>query len=187
MKLFSIKIFMFSGIFLCFSAVFSVFAADQRHIPVEVNVIIDRSEYIAPVGEEPVRWLSGHVIDEILKAGDSICIWDAGTQARIIYQGTVRDENAKEEIKKALQSRKTQGKTADFEGALRAADRQSRSGKAQISYTVLICGSSQPSLTETATRMLRYSKTEIFSGWRAMIAALDIGDRVQQAAAAYGR
>ncbi|MDR1655572.1 MAG: hypothetical protein LBR96_06185 [Treponema sp.] len=187
MKLFSIKIFVFSGIFLCFSAVFSAFAADQRHIPVEVNVIIDSSEYIAPVGEEPVRWLSGHVIDEILKAGDSICIWDAGTQARIIYQGTIKDENAMEEIKKALQSRKIQGKAADFEGALRAAARQSRSGKAQIGYTVLICGSSQPSLTETAARMLRYSKTEIFSGWRAMIAALDIGDRVQQAAAAYGR
>lgn len=178
---------MFSGILLCFSAVFSAFAADQRYIPVEVNIIIDSSESIAPVGEEPVRWFSGHVIDGILKAGDSICIWDAGTQARIIYQGTVRDEYAKEEIKKALQSRKIQSKTADFEGALRAAARQSRSGKAQISYTMLICGSSQPSLTETAVRMLRYSKTEIFPGWMVMIAALDIGDRVQQTAAAYDR
>jgi hypothetical protein len=187
MKLFSIRIFMFSGILLCVSAVFSAFASDQRYIPLEVNVIIDSSEYIAPAGEEPVRWLSGHLIDGILKAGDSVCIWDAAPQARIIYQGTIKDENTKDEIKKALLPRKTQGKTADFEGALRAAARQSSSGKDQISYTVLICGSSQPSLTETAARMLRYSKTEIFSGWRAMIAALDIGDRVRQAAAAYGR
>lgn len=186
MKVFSIKILMVSGILFCVSAGFSAFASDQRNIPVELNVIIDSSEHIAPAGEGPLRWLSGH-IDEILKAGDSVCVWDAGSQARIIYQGTVRDESTKEEIKEALRSQKIQGKTADFEGALRAAARQTRSGKDRLSYTVLICGSSQPSLTDTAARMLRYSKTEIFSGWRAMIAALDIEDRVRQAAAAYGR
>jgi hypothetical protein len=164
-----------------------LYALDSRNTPIEVNLIMDGSLAMKNAGEEAVQWVSGHLVDGLLQDGDRITIWNAAGTAQIVYSETLSGAEGKENVKNALRSLKPQGNQADFSGALREAARRS-SSRSGISYTLLISGSSaslSPALLGSGAALLRFSRIEEFSSWRALVVALDVESRVRQAAAAY--
>jgi hypothetical protein len=167
-----------------------LYALDLRTVPIEVNLIIDGSAALKDAADEAYNWISSRIIDGILQDGDRITIWNAGEKAQIVFSGNISGSEGKENTKKALRSLPKQGSQADFGGALRSAAAQaaSRSPKPAISYTVLISGSASslsPALLGAGADALKFSRVEDFSGWRALVIAMDINSQVQKAAAAY--
>ena len=160
-------------------------ALDSRSIPVEVNLIMDGSRAMKNAGEEAANWVGSYLVDQILREGDRLTIWNAGAAARIVYSDTLRGDGFREEIKNILKSRQTGGDTADFTGALREAAARNSGGK--MTYTMLVSASSaslSPALTG-GMNLLRFSRVRDFPSWKVLIVALDIGPRVREAAGAY--
>ncbi|GHV60848.1 hypothetical protein AGMMS49587_03510 [Spirochaetia bacterium] len=164
-------------------------AADSRSIPIDVNIIMDGSAAMQAADEGAVNWVCSYVIDSLLREGDTLRLWIAGETAKNEFSGPLKDEDTKEEIRKLLRSAVPGSRTADFTGALQEAARMSasRSGPA-ITYTLLVTASSaglSPTLTGAGANYMRYSRVMEFSGWRALVIALNADSRVQNAAKAY--
>jgi hypothetical protein len=160
-------------------------ALDSRNIPVEVNLIMDGSQGMKNAREEAANQVGGY-LDQILREGDRLTIWDAGAQARIIYSETLKGGEFGEEIKALLKSRVPEGPAADFAGALKEAAARNSGGK--MTYTLLVSGSSaglSSVLTEGGANLLKYSRVRDFPSWKMLIIALDRNSRVREAAAAY--
>jgi hypothetical protein len=161
-------------------------ALDDRNIPVEVNLIMDGSQAMKNAGEEAVNWVESYLVDQILREGDRLTVWEAGTMARIVYSDTLRGDGFREEIKGLLKSGNYGGATADFSGALREAAARNSGGN--MTYTMLVSGSSaslSPVLTGSGVNLLKFSRTRDFPSWKVLIIALDIGSRVREAAGIY--
>ena len=160
--------------------------ADQRNTPITVDLIIDGSQALSNVLNKLNSSLSESLVDEILQNGDRLTIWSAAQTARILYSETIKTANDKNEIKKILKNLPAQGDSADFSGALLKIS----AGKpdkgihfimlANASYNTL-----SPALLGSAASLLRYSRVEEHSGWRMLIIAPDINERVRQAATGY--
>jgi hypothetical protein len=164
-----------------------LYAQDARTIPLDVNLIMDGSVALKNAGNEAIAWVSDYLVDTIFQDGDRITIWNAEGKAHIVHSGTLSGAGGKENIRKILRSLAFQDNSADFSGALRDAASRTNSGSA-ITYTILISGSSSslsPLLLGSDSNLLRYSRVEEFSGWRALVIALNINSQVQRAAAAY--
>jgi hypothetical protein len=147
---------------------------------------MDGSQAMKNAGEEAVNWVGSYLVDQILREGDRLTIWDAGAAARIIYSDTLKGDGFRDEIKNLLKSRNPGGPAADFTGALREAASRNSGGK--MTYTMLVSGSSaslSPSLLGNGTNLLRFSQVRDFPSWKVLIIALDINSRVREAAAAY--
>jgi hypothetical protein len=174
------------ALFFILSFPLMVNAQDSRNLPAAVNLIMDGSQALKDAGNEPLDWVCGYFVDTILGDDDVLTIWSAGGRAQIIFSGTVKDSGGKEGVKKALRSIQFQGSTADFTGALREAAQTGSSGRA-ITYTLLISGDSSlgPSLSGSGASLLKYSRVQEFTGWRALTIALNAESRIRQAAAAY--
>jgi hypothetical protein len=176
---------LFLAILLCLTR--GLYAQDIRTTPITVNLIMDGSAALKNAGNEAIAWVSDYLIDKILQDGDRITVWNTAGTAQIIHSDTLSGAEGKENIRKTLRSLVFQGNSADFSGALRAAASRLNSGSA-MTYTVLVSGSSSalsPLLLGADSNLLRYSRVEEFPAWRALVIALDITPRVQQAAAAY--
>jgi hypothetical protein len=161
---------------------------DSRTTPIEVNLIMDGSQAMKNAGNEALAWVSGFLVDGLLREGDRITIWNTAGEAKIIYSETLSGPEGKETIMKTLRGLNFQGNRADFSTALRAAAQRAAASRYGITYTLLICGSSSslsPLLLGSEASLLRYSRIEEFPGWRALVVALDLNVRVRQAAAAY--
>jgi hypothetical protein len=177
-----------AGLFLavlCLSP--GLYAQDTRTASVDVNLIMDGSAALKNAGNEAVAWVSDYLIDKILRDGDRITIWNAAGKARVVHSDTLSGTEGKENIRKILRSLAFEGNSADFSGALKDAASRTNSGSA-MTYTILISGSSSslsPLLLGPDSNLLRYSRVEEFSGWRALVIALNINSQVQRAAAAY--
>jgi len=166
-------------------AVFCLSALYAQRDPINVNIIIDSSSSLSNVKEGVGSWLSSR-LDELLVAGDRVTIWSAAAQARVIYSGTVSGAEEKEAVKSAVRDIVPSGYTSDLSGALREA--ASRQGAGGYSYTLLISVSAD-SLSSLITgpngNLLRYSRVEDFSSWRALVVGLNIDSRVRTSAAAF--
>jgi hypothetical protein len=152
--------------------------------PINVNLIIDGSSSLTAVQTEVTAWVLER-LDQILATGDRVTIWSAGPSARVIYTGTVNSQPDREAAKRSIRELSVTGTSADFSGALReAAGRQSPS----YSYTLLI-SASPASLTALLSgpqaNLMRFSRIEEFSGWRAIVVGLNMDTRVRRAAAAF--
>ncbi|MDR2158479.1 MAG: hypothetical protein LBP23_00250 [Treponema sp.] len=161
-------------------------ALDSRNIPIEVNLIMDGSQAMKNAGEEAADWVGSYLVDQILREGDRLTVWDAGATARIVYSDTLRGDGFREEIRDLLKSGNPGGATADFAGALREAAARNSGGK--MTYTMLVSGSSaslSPALMGNGTNLLKFSRIRDFPSWKVLIIALDIGSRVREAAGAY--
>ncbi|GHU90489.1 hypothetical protein FACS189476_10620 [Spirochaetia bacterium] len=164
-------------------------AADSRGVPIEVNIIMDGSAVMQAAGDEAVNWVSSYVIDSLLQDGDTLRLWIAGETARTLFSGPIKDAAAKDEVRNLLRSAVPGSDTADFTTALQEAALQdaSRSGSS-ITYTLLVTASSaglSPTLLGAGANYMRYSRVMEFSGWRALVIALNTDSRVQNAAKAY--
>jgi len=171
-------------IFAAFIFLSPLYGADAQRIPINVNLIIDGSASLSAVKDEITSWVLGR-LEEILTEGDNVTVWSAGPQARVIYSGRINSAADSETVKNTIRQLSGSGETADFSGALReASTRQS----ASFSYTLLISasGASLSSvLSSPQANLLRYSRVEEFSTWRALVVGLDIDARVRRAAAAF--
>jgi hypothetical protein len=161
--------------------------AQDRTIPLDMYLIIDGSQSFQNAKNDAVAWLNSQVIDRILMEGDTISIWSAGESSGIIHSGQVT--GGKTDIKDKLQTLKTDGKTADFSGALReAASRGSQTPQSRLSYTMLITASAEgleAALTGSNQGLFRWSRSERYERWQVLIVAPDIAPRVRDAAASY--
>jgi len=171
---------LFTALLICLSP---LYGADNRN-PINVNLIIDGSASLSAVKDEVVSWVSGR-IDTILAEGDNVTVWSAGPSARVIYTGTINSAADMETVKNSIRQLSGSGSSADFSGALReASSRQSTS----YSYTLLISASPEalsPALTGPQANLLRFSRVEEFSTWRALVVGLNIDARVKRAAASF--
>jgi len=156
--------------------------ADQRNTPITVNLIIDGTQSLAGGQNELSNHIIRNLVDSILQNGDRLNIWSAGQTARSLYSDTINSANDKENIKRILRSLPSQGETADFAGALQAitssGSRMQLTMLASVSHNAL-----SPSLLSSAA--FRYSRVEEYHGWRMLVIAPDVNDRVRQAASAY--
>lgn len=162
-------------------------AGDKRKSPLELFLIIDGSSALKKVQAAVVRWLHEEVVDSILQEGDRLTIWLADETGQEIFSGALRGAGDKARIKRVLQSVPFEGGTANFAGPIRDATARIQRSHAMV-YTLLITGSTagrSPSLGGDAVGLLRFTRVEEFSGWRAMVIGLGLSARVQQAAAAY--
>ncbi|MDR0721894.1 MAG: hypothetical protein LBF75_03730 [Treponema sp.] len=162
-------------------------AGDKRHIPLELFLIIDGSSTLKNVQPAVVRWLHEQVVDSILQEGDRLTIWVTAEKGEVIFSDVLKGAGDKARIKRVLQSLPFQEGTANVAGAIRDATARVQRSRSMV-YTLLISGSTtgrSPSLGGDAVGLLRFTRVEEFSGWRATVIGLGLTARVQQAAAAY--
>ena len=178
------RIFLFLIIFVCFSPVLN--AEDKRVIPLDMYLIIDGSSSFESSKEDAVAWLNGYLIDRILMEGDKVTIWTAGDKAELVYSGEVSDSGGAPEIKQSLAAIETGGQTADFTGALRELEPLvSRTPENRLSYTVLVTASAGGLSPSSSQGLLKWSRSEKYERWQALVVAPGIGRRANQAATAY--
>jgi len=164
-------------------------ADDKRDIPLDLYLVIDCSESFNNAKSDALAWVSSKLVDRLLIEGDKVTIWSAGDSARIIYNGEITASGGKREIMDLLQNLATNGKTADFPGAFGdLAPRVSQTSQNRLSYTVIVTSSAlrlESSLTGSSQALLRWSRSEKYSGWQVLVAAPDIAPKVRQAALSY--
>ena len=167
------------SVFCCLSL---LHGADNQRPEIKVNLIIDGSGAFVGVKEEITAWVSGR-LDQILAEGDMVTIWNAGTAARVVYSGRINSASDKDAVKKSIGDITAAGNNADFSGALREASQQQGSG---LNYTLLISASPaaiSSLLSGPQANLLRFSRMEEFSGWRALVVGLNLDEKVRKAAA----
>jgi len=164
-----------------------LFGADRS--PININLIIDGSDSFTAVKADVTSWVSGR-LDQLLADGDRVTIWSAGAQAKVIYSGTMVAPADREAAKKSIREMTGAGAAADYSGALgQAANIQSvpASGSG-FSYTLLVCASPAALsnlISGPQSRLMRFSRVEEFSRWKAIVVGLNLDTRVRSAAAAF--
>jgi len=170
------------AVLICFIGPAGLYGTDRA--PINVNLIIDGSSSLSAVKDEVTSWLINR-LDVILAEGDNLVIWNAGLTARVIYSGRINSAADIETVKNSIRQLSGSGATADFSGALReASSRQSSS----YSYTLLISASPaalSSVLASPQASLLRFSRVEEYTTWRALVVGLNIETRVRTAAAAF--
>jgi len=171
------------AVFLCISPLYG-----QRS-PINVNLIIDGSTAFLNVKEEVTSWICNR-LDQLLIDGDRVTVWNAEANVKVIYSNNVNGSAGIEDVKKIIREQTASGSSAsakaDFSGALRQA-----AGQRQISsysYTLLISASADalsPVLESPNANLLRFSRVEEFSSWRALVVGLNLDAKVKRAAAAF--
>jgi hypothetical protein len=185
MKTFMTKKIMIALILTGFTGFSPLFADAVRKTPIEVNLIVDGSAALSGVIDDVSAWISGSLLAHLLVDGDRLTIWSAGSPARIVFSETLQSGN-RENVLKALRGISPAGNTADFAGALREA--AFRKASTAFSYTLLVSASVAaftPVLQSPEARLMRFSRTEEFRGWRAMVIGLNLDSQVRQAAAVF--
>jgi len=169
------------AVFLCFHP---LYADSPQRPPINVNIIIDSSAAYAGVRDNIASWVTGR-LDRILAQGDMVTVWNAGTSVKIVYSGKIAGDADKEALKKNILEITAAAGNADIASALKqAAGIRGQS----YNYTLLISVSQEALsnlLSGSGANMLRYSRTEEFSGWRVFTVGLDLDAKVKRAAAAF--
>ena len=167
--------------FLAVLSLSPLFGADRA--PINVNLIIDSSASFTAAKPEITAWINGR-LDQILNDGDKITVWSAGASSRVIYTSTISGQSDKDAAKKSVNDLTGAGTSADLSGALRnAANAQSG-----FSYTLLISASSSALsslLSGPQSSLMRFSRVEEFSGWRAVVVGLNMNEKIKKAATAF--
>jgi hypothetical protein len=149
-------------------------------------IIIDGSSAFTRRKDAALAWLCEYAADTLLQEGDAVTVWLAAGQAQQVFAETITGQDDKERLKRVFQALKPAGRTANYSAALQeAAALEAAADREHIPYTLLVVAgqTSFPVKPETAG-LLRYSRTQNFTGWRAVVAALGIEGEVRQAAAA---
>jgi len=171
-------------LFLVFAVFLSLTSVYAQRAPIDINLIIDSSSSLTSVKSEVTTWVSGR-LDQILAEGDRVTVWSAGTQSKVIYTGKTEGAPGKEAVKKSIRDIVPSGNNPDFSGALRDAASRQSSG---YSYTLLISASPDALSSVLSTQqagLLRFSRVEEFTNWRALVVGLNIDGKVKKSAAAF--
>jgi hypothetical protein len=167
-------------VFCCLSPVY----AESPRPSIDINLIIDGSAGLSDVKEEVSSWIITR-LDQLLFDGDRITVWSTGTSAKVVYTGKINGNTDRDAVKKSIRDISGSGTAADFSGALRDAASRPSSG---LCYTLLI--SASPSslsslLSGPQAGLMRYSRVEEFSKWRAIVIGLNLDEKVKKAAAGF--
>jgi len=165
-------------VFCCLSPVY----ADNQRPSININLIIDGSAGLTGVKEEISSWVTKH-LDQLLVDGDTVTVWSTGTTAKVVYTGKISGNTDRDAVKKSIQDISGSGTAPDFSGALKDAASRPSSG---LCYTLLISASSSALsslLSGPQAGLMRYSRVEEFSGWRAIVVGLNLDTKVKRAAA----
>jgi len=170
-----------------FSAVYAQTASgtESQRAPIDVNLIIDGSESLSAVKEEVSTWVFNR-LDQILVDGDRVTVWSAGSSASVIYSGRI-EGNSNEAVKRSIRELSPSGTNPDFYGALREASSRQTSS---FSYTLLISASPaalSSVISNPQGNLIRFSRIEEFTEWRALVVGLNLDSRVRAAASAFFR
>jgi len=171
-------------LFLVFAVFLSLTPVFAQRAPIDINLIIDGSSSLTAVKNEVTTWISGR-LDQILVEGDRVTVWNAGSQSKVIYTGKTEGVPGKEAVKKSIRDITPSGNNPDFSGALRDAASRQSSG---YSYTLLISASPDALSSVLSTRqagLLRFSRIEEFTNWRALVVGLNIDGKVKKSASAF--
>jgi hypothetical protein len=164
-----------------------LFGSDLRTRNVDLYIIFDDSTMTGPGRTEALRWLCETVIDRLLQAGDRLVICSAGEGPEILFNKSITGDDQKAEAKNLLQNTRSGGPNVNYAAALRAAAR--REPGRYIAYTLLVGGISMRAASAAQeadiAELLKYSKTEDFSGWKVITVGLGIDTRAGSAAASY--
>jgi len=168
------------AVFCCLSPIY----ADNQRPSIDINLIIDGSAGFTGVKDEVSSWIIKR-LDQLLIDGDKVTVWSTGTSAKVIYTGKISSNADRDAVKKSIQDISGSGTIADFSGALRDAASRPSSG---LCYTLLI--SASPSaltslLSGPQAGLMRYSRVEEFSKWRAIVVGLNLDTKVKRAAAGF--
>jgi len=178
------KILLMLALAVFFSVSNAYTQTGSARAPIDVNLIIDGSSSLSGVKGEITAWVNSR-LDQILADGDRVTVWSAGQQARVIYTGRMDGNTEREAVKRSIRDLSPAGNNPDFSGALRdASSRQS----ASYSYTLLISASPaalSSVLSSPQASLLRYSRIEEFTEWRALVVGLNLDTRVRRSAAAF--
>jgi len=174
------QLFLILTVFCCLSPAY----ADTARPSIDINLIIDGSAGLTGVKDEVSSWILKR-LDQLLVDGDRITVWSTGTAAKVIYTGKISSNADRDAVKKSIQEITGSGTVADFSGALKDAASRQSSG---LCYTLLI-SASPSSLTSLLSGpqagLMRYSRVEEFSKWRAIVVGLNLDARVKKAAAGF--
>ncbi|MDR1870090.1 MAG: VWA domain-containing protein [Treponema sp.] len=173
---------LFLLVFFCFSPLYG--ADDPQRSPIDINLIIDGSASLTNVKGDVTAWVSSR-LDQILADGDRVTVWSAGASAKVVYSGRISGAPDRDAVKKAVRDLAAAGNSADFSGALREAAGRQSSG---YSYTLLISASPaalSSLISGPQSDLMRFSRIEEFSGWRAIVVGLNLDSKVKKAAADY--
>jgi hypothetical protein len=152
--------------------------------PIDINIIIDGSQAFSNVKDEVTSWINSR-LDNIMTDGDRVTIWSAGQTASVIYSGSI-DGTERGNVKTTISGLPADGNRADFSGAL--ADAAGRQSGSSYSYTLLISASTEglsSVISGPQANLLRFSKMEEYSTWRALVVGLNLDTRVRRAASAF--
>jgi len=167
-----------------FLMLFSISPVFAQRAPIDVNLIIDGSSSLTGVKNEITTWVNTR-LDQILSDGDLVNVWSAGQQSKVIYTGKMDSAADREAVKKSIRDLAPAGNNPDFSGALKDAGSKQSSG---YSYTLLISASPQALssvLSSPQANLLRFSRIEEFSNWRALVVGLNLESKVKRSAAAF--
>jgi hypothetical protein len=167
-------------VFCCLSPIY----ADNQRPAIDINLIIDGSAGLTGVKSEVSAWVSRR-LDQLILDGDRVTVWSTGASAKVVYTGKINSNADRDAVKKSVQDISGSGSAADFSGALRDAASRPSSG---LCYTLLI--SASPNALSTLLSgpqagLMRYSRVEEFSGWRAIVIGLNLDAKVKRAAAGF--
>jgi len=168
---------------LLLAVIFSISNAYAQRAPIDVNLIIDGSSSFSGVKEEVASWINNR-LGQILVDGDRVTVWSAGSSARVIYTGRV-EASTRDAVNRSIRDIEPSGNNPDFSSALREAAGRQSSG---FSYTLLISASPQALssvINNPQGNLLRFSRVEDFSSWRALVVGLNLDSRVRRATSAY--
>jgi len=174
------QLFLVLTVFCCLSPVY----ADNPRPSIDINLIIDSSAGLTGVKDEVSSWIIKR-LDQLLVDGDRVTVWSTGTSAKIVYTGKISSNADRDAVKKSIRDISGSGTVADFSGALRDAASRPSSG---LCYTLLI-SASPSSLTSLLSGpqagLMRYSRIEEFTKWRAIVVGLNLDAKVKRAAAGF--
>jgi hypothetical protein len=171
---------LFLSILLCS---LPVFGTDQRNRGLDIYIIFDDSTMNSSSKTEAIQWI-GALIDRILQNGDRLVLCSPGERPEILFDRVISGEDQKTEAKNLLRTISGGRGSVDYVAALREAAR--RGVGQRMAYTLLIGGSGLGSGQENAVaELLRYSKTDNFSGWKVITIGLAVDSRAGRAAVSY--
>ena len=167
-----------------FCCLLPVYGAEPPRAPIDINLIVDGSQAMSGVKAEVNSWLSGR-LDQILMEGDTVTVWSAGASAKIVFSAKIDGKTGIDAVKKSVREIPASGDKADYAGALKEAAGRRNSDPC---YTLLV-SASQTSLSALLSgqqaNLMRFSRVEEFSGWRALVVGLNLEAKVEKAAAAF--
>jgi hypothetical protein len=165
-----------------------LFGGDVRTKGMDFYIIFDATILSSDKKAEAIDWVSANIVDKMLTNGDKLVIWSVSRQTEIVFNSQINGPEQKQEVKAVLQGLKSaQGGSSDYSGALSEASAMAMASSRPV-YALLISRNTVQSGSSQAgslASLLRYAKTDNFSGWRAITVGLGIKNRVQRETAAF--